>query len=436
MKRLFKNKKVVIMGLGLHGGGAGAAKFFCKQGAKVLVTDLKTKEQLKESVSKLKGLKIRYALGGHREQDFKEADLIIKNPDVPNTSPYLQIAIKNNIQIETDVSLFFKLSKVFIIGVTGSKGKSTVASLIYHLLKSKYKRVFLAGNIGVSPLELISKVKKGDKVVLELSSFELDDVKQSPQIAVITNILPDHLNRYANMVEYAESKKAIFKYQKKNDILVLNDEDPVLKSFAKEAISKVSFFSAKESLIPQSGLKLFGKHNLLNISAAILVAKLLKVSDASIKKSVKSFRGVHSRQEFIREFNGIKYFNDTTATMPDAAITAMNSFSERFPKSKLIFICGGQNKGLNFSELVSKIKEKNLELVMLPGTASDKIKEELLGYNRIYEASSMLRAVKKSRKLAQQGDIIVLSPGATSFNLFKNEFDRGEQFVKAVKNLK
>lgn len=437
MNKLFKNKKVVVMGLGLHGGGVGVAKFFLKQGAEVLVTDLKTKEQLKDSIKKLRGLKIKYVLGGHREQDFKEADLILKNPDVPDSSPYLQIARNNNIPVETDVGLFLKLSKAFVIGVTGTKGKSTTASLICHLLKPKYERIFLAGNIGVSPLELILKVKKGDKVVLELSSFELENLKQSPEVAVITNILEDHLNRYANMAEYIKAKKIIFKYQNKKNILILNNDDSVARGFAKEALSKVYFFSGKD--VPgkiAGGFKLFGKHNLSNLSAAILVAKLLKVPAKSIEKSVKTFKGVPSRQEFIREFNGVKYFNDTTATMPEAVIIAISSFYGKFPDSKIILICGGQNKGLNFSELVSAIKEKNIELVMLPGTASDKIKDGLSGYGKIYQVSSMQEAVEKAKKLSRKGDIVALSPGAASFNLFKNEFDRGEQFVKAVKKFK
>ena len=175
------------MGLGLHGGGVGVAKFFYNQGADVLVTDLKTEQQLAESLNKLKGLKIEYSLGGHKESDFLSANLIVKNPDVPNNSPYLEIAKKKNIPIETDVDLFLKLSKAVIIGVTGTKGKSTIASLIYHLIKPKFKRVFLAGNIGISPLELLPKIKQGDKVVLELSSFELEGLTQSPNIAVITS---------------------------------------------------------------------------------------------------------------------------------------------------------------------------------------------------------------------------------------------------------
>ena len=433
-----KNKKVVVMGLGLHGGGAGVAKFFCKQGASVLVTDLKTNEQLKESLAKLKGLKVEYALGGHRATDFIKADLIIKNPDVPNSSPYLAIARKNNVQVETDISLFFKLSKAFIVGVTGTKGKSTTASLIYHIIKPKYKRTFLAGNIGISPLELLPKIKKGDKIILELSSFELENLEQSPNIAVITNILPDHLNRYATMAEYIGAKKTIFKYQKKNDILILNSDDSIVKSFAKETQSRVCYFSTKEKQNTETtnNFKLFGEHNLSNLLAAVAVAKEMKIPEENIIKSVKSFKSIEGRQQPIREFKGVKYFNDTTATMPESVIAAINSFSEKFPNSKLIFICGGQNKELDYKKLASVIRKKAGGLVMLPGTASDRIKEGLSGFEKIYEVSSMPEAVKVAGELAHKGDIVVLSPGATSFNLFKNEFDRGRQFIKAVKQLK
>jgi UDP-N-acetylmuramoylalanine--D-glutamate ligase len=434
MESSFKNKKILIMGLGLHGGGVGVAKFFCKQKAKVLVTDLKTKKQLKESINKLNGLPIEYVLGKHREEDFLSADLIIKNPDVPLSSPYLKIAKQNNIEIETDVNLFFKFSKVFIIGVTGTKGKSTTVSLIYHLLKPKYKRLFLAGNIGVSPLELLPKVKKGDIVVLELSSFELDDLNQSPNIAVITNIFKDHLNRYSGMSEYIESKKRIFKFQSKKDVLILNEDDFIVRQFENQASGKVFFFSPKT--VNLNGLNLFGEHNRANVSSAIKVAKLMKVSESSIKKSLATFNGVANRQEFVKEIKKVKYYNDTTATMPDATIVAIKSFSEKFPHAKLIFIMGGQDKELDYSQLIKEIKTKVGELVLLPGTASDKIKKGLINYFNLHEVFSMKEAVKKAKKLAKPGEIVVLSPAAASFNLFKNEFDRGDQFVKFVKSIR
>jgi len=219
MKKLFKNKKIVVMGLGLIGGGVGVAKFFARQGAKLLVTDLRTREELKPSLEKLKGLPIRFVLRKHRKEDFIKADLIIKNPAVRSDSSYLKIAKSHKIPVKTDIEIFFDLCKGTIIGVTGTKGKSTTATLIYLFLKSKYPNTILAGNIGVSPLGILSKIKKEAKVVLELSSFELEDLKKSPHIAVITTLFPDHLNRYKNFKEYIKAKKPIFKYQKQNDIL-------------------------------------------------------------------------------------------------------------------------------------------------------------------------------------------------------------------------
>ncbi len=430
----FKNKRVVIMGLGLHGGGVGVAKFFAKQKAKVLIADLKTKEQLKESVEKLKGFDFEYSLGGHKKEDFENADLIVKNPDVADSSPYLEIARKNNIAVETDISLFFKYCPGYIIGITGTKGKSTTSSLIYHFLKTKYKKVFFAGNIGVSPLEFLDKIKKGDKVVLELSSFELENLNQSPQMAIITNILSDHLNRYASMSEYIEAKKNIFKNQNKKDILILNYDDEIARGFAKQAKSKVYFYSLKtKPAMNFKDFKLLGKHNQYNLLAAVSAVKLLGVSNERIRKAIKNFKGVSARQEFVKEIKGVKYFNDTTATMPDAAISAIDSFNVEFPKSRIILIAGGQDKNLDYKKFAEKVKESVCHLVLLPGTASLKIKKELVGWNKITEVFSMENAVKKAGLLAQKGDIVLLSPAAASFNIFKNEFDRGDKFINAIK---
>lgn len=416
MKKLFQDKKVTIMGLGLIGGGKGVAKFFAKQGAKVLVTDLRTREELKPSLEKLKGLPIRFVLGKHREEDFINTDLVIKNPGVRPDSFYLKIAKKHNISIKTDISIFFDLCKGIIIGVTGTKGKSTTATLIYKLLKTKYPKTILAGNIGVSPLEILPRVDKETKVVLELSSFELEDLKKSPKTAVITTLFPDHLNRYKNFKEYVEAKKPIFKYQKKNDVLVLNYDDLETRKLAKEASSKVLFFRGS------------------NISAAILVAKIFKISKKSIKKVLSDFKGIPNRQEIIATKKGVKYINDTTATTPQSVILAINTFKKRFPKSKILLIAGGQDKNLNYENLAREIRKNVNYLILLPGTASDKIKKEL-GSLRVQWAKSMRDAVKKVAAMSQKGDIVLLSPGAASFNLFKNEFDRGEQFIKETKKL-
>jgi UDP-N-acetylmuramoylalanine--D-glutamate ligase len=433
MEQIYKGKKVVIMGLGLHGGGVAAAKFFCGQGSEVLVTDLKTKDQLADSIEKLNGLPIKYVLGGHYQEDFLTADLVVKNSDVPWSSPYIEVAKKHNIEVQTDISLFFKLSGAFIIGVTGTKGKTTTSSLIYHLLKTKFENLFLAGNIGVSTFDLLNKVKAGDRVVLELSSFELEGLEVSPNIAVITNIMQDHLNRYSGMQDYIEAKKNVFKFQNSNDALFLNQDDLIVRQFCDETKSKVIFFSGKE--VNLSEMKIFGYHNKANVAAAIAVAKFLGVNESDIEKSLKTFSGPSARQEFVAEVNGIKYFNDTTATIPEAVVAAIDAFSLRFSVAKIFLICGGVYKGVDYLQMAEKIKDKSVFVILLPGNASEKIKDHLLDYKNIAEVSSMQEAVKTASELAKEGDLVVLSPAASSFNMFKNEFDRGGQFIKAVKSL-
>ena len=473
MKKLFEGKKVTIMGLGLLGGGVETAKFFVKEGAKVLVTDLKTKEQLKESLNKLEGLNIEYVLGRHREKDFINADLVINNPGVPNNSPYLKIAKKNNVSVETDIGIFFKLCRAPIIGITGTKGKSTIASLLYLFLKRKFQNVILAGNIGISPLACLNKIIQKSLVVLELSSWQLEglnQIKKSPKIALIANIYPDHLNRYKNLKDYQEAKKIIFKFQKKNDILVLNFDNPFCREFYPLAKSRVYFFSQKPPL-PQGSknrgrtglpfgwgcflrggeiffgkekkpifaladLKLTGEHNVSNILAATTIAKLLNVSAKTIQEVLKKFRGVPGRQEYLGEIRGVKYINDTTATMPEAAIYAINNLKERFPKVNLILIAGGVDKNLSYKGLAKIISKKVDFLILFPGSASNKIKRELKNLPKSFSANSMENAVKKANQLGGTGDIVLLSPAAASFNLFKNEFDRGRQFKEEVVNLK
>ncbi|MFA5878037.1 MAG: UDP-N-acetylmuramoyl-L-alanine--D-glutamate ligase [Candidatus Staskawiczbacteria bacterium] len=448
MQKLFTGKKVTIMGLGLHGGGLGAARFFCAQGAKVLITDLKTKDQLQESLKKIKGFDIEFRLGGHDVADFIKTDLVIKNPAVPAGSPYLKIARENNVEVDTDMNLFFKLCNVPIIGVTGTKGKSTVATLAYEMIKTKYRDSILAGNIGVSPLEILSKISSDSKVVLELSSFGLDDLTKSPNVAVVTNIYPDHLDRYASMEEYIESKKLIFKYQTKNDILILNYDDEQVRRFGDIAPSTTYFFSRdkkvngcycqgksiffnNEFVCNIEDLNIQGEHNVSNILCSILVAKLLDVPNKKIEKVIRSFKGVPHRQELIATKKGVKYINDTAATMPEAVIQALRTFG------RVILIAGGQNKGLDYNELVGEIKGHVKTLILLPGTASEKIKNGLSGTGlKIVEVSTMEEAVMKGSKLAVKNDVVLLSPGAASFNLFQNEFDRGEQFVKYVKKIR
>ena len=430
----FKNKKIVIFGLGNYkdGSGISAALFFAKEDAKLTITDLKTKKELSPQLKRLKKYKnIRYVLGKHRMQDFQGADYIFKNPSVPKNSPYLQIARKNKIPIINDWTVFFDRRPAnLLIGITGSKGKSTAAALIYHILKTAKKDVVLCGNIGQSPLSMLNKIKKDTIVIAELSSWllhEFEFVKKSPQIAVITNLMPDHLDKYKNIKEYYRDKENIFRFQKPGNYLILNRNDKNLRKLTKRAKSRVIWYDG----------------NLKN--AASNVTKILGIPKKIIDKTLKNFKGLPARLELIAEKNGIKYYNDTTATMPDATIYALHSLKNY--KGKIILIAGGVDKKLDYKNLANEIPKFVKALILFKGSASEKILKELeiknlsadrqdLKLEIIKGVSLMKEAVEIASRFTSKGNIILLSPGAASFNMFKNEFDRGGQFNKFVKQLK
>jgi len=457
----FKNKKITVMGLGLHGGGVGVVNFLIGQGAQVTVTDLRKEEELKESLNQLKKKKIKYVLGKHREEDFINTDLVIKNPGVPQDSKYLAIAQKNKVPVETETGLFFEFCPAPIIGITGSKGKSTTATLIFQILQKKYSKVFLTGNIGGSALEKLDKIDKKSLVVFELSSWQLNGLhkhQKSPHYAIVTNILRDHLNYYQDLGQYIEDKKEIFKWQKTKDYLILNYDDQVVRNFYQEAKAKIFFFSRKKDSLQNSQIKLwikgkeilFGKdsekvcsldkislegdHNLSNVLAAVLLAKLLNISNNLIKKTLIEFKGIQGRLQLIRTINQVKYINDTTATIPEATIAALKSF----PKDqKIILIAGGADKKLKFQKLAALIQQRVKILILLKGNATDKIKKAIGDRVKIIGPFvDMEKAVKIAQQKSQANDVVMLSPAAASFGLFRHEFERGEKFNKAVKKLK
>ncbi len=290
--------------------------------------------------------------------------------------------------------------------------------------------MLLAGNIRTSALEELPKIHKNTIIILELSSWQLEDLKPhkiSPHIAVITNIMQDHLNRYKGMREYIKAKKLIFKFQNPNDILILNHDDKIVRKFNKEAKSKIIFYSKNKKF---KNIKLPGEHNLSNISAAVAVAKLFRIPENRIQDTLKKFKGIEGRLEFIKESKGVKYYNDTTATTPEATVSALESFS----LGHIILIAGGTDKNLNFKELVRTIIQKVKLLILLPGTATKKIEKASLQL-ATHKTKSMNAAVKFASQNAKRGDMVLLSPGCASFGLFKHEFDRGEQFIKCIKEL-
>ncbi len=474
MLKDFKNLRVTIMGLGLHGGGAGAAQFFARKGAKVLVTDLKKPEQLKASLEKLKKHKnIQFAIGQHRPEDFIKTDLVIKNPAVSPNSRYLEIARRHNVPIDTDIGIFFELCPCPIIGITGTKGKSTTAVLLYYLLSQHMNahRVCLGGNVRISVLTQLEKLSKTSLCILELSSWQLEDMQQhkkSPQMSLVLNILPDHLNRYPNFQAYIDAKKHIFKYQRKKDTLILNFNDPIVSSFAEEAPGKVVFFGKglsslpkgqkgaylqrnkiyygddKEAILSLSNLQLKGEHNYYNVLAALTVAKAYNLPNTLLRKALQAFKPIEGRLELVADYAGVKFYNDTAATIPNAVIAALNALSQKSKRQNIILIAGGEDKGLDYKDLAGNILQKSKKLILLDGSASSKLFKELekqAGQKRFKQLvaekniESMDKAVSTAFSLAQKGDIILLSPGAASFNLFANEFDRGSRFQQAIQKL-
>ncbi|MFC1687845.1 UDP-N-acetylmuramoyl-L-alanine--D-glutamate ligase [Patescibacteria group bacterium] len=452
-----KGKKVLILGLGLHGGGVGVAQWLVKQGAKVTVTDLRRASQLRQSLQKLKGLEITFVLGGHRKSDILHADLIVKNPGVPLSSPFLLYAKKRGILVTSDISLFLERCKSTIVGITGTKGKTTTATLIASIFKKKWKGTVLAGNTRATPLLSLDKLKTTDPVVLELSSWQLQDMRHlkiSPHISVMTNFFPDHLDRHSSLGDYLKAKKTIFMFQKKGDYSILNYENAVTKKLASSTISRTVMFSKKpissdncvfikngviiyrknkknSKILSIKEMSLPGKHNAENILAAVAVACIAQVPLVSIKKALTSFKGLPGRMEKIAVKKGVTYINDTTATTPNAAIAALNTH-----KKAIILIAGGADKKLPLSEFIRKIGQSVSLLVLLPGKATNRMISKLRNQGvHFVLAGTMDEAVKVASQNASSGDTVLLSPGCSSFGIFIHEFDRGDKFNKAVRNL-
>lgn len=449
--------KVTIMGLGLHGGGLASTLFFVSRGADVTVTDLRDRETLEPVIERLKDYPIKYVLSEHRLEDFRNADLVIKNPAVPASSPFLKAAKR----VETDISIFLSLNKRPVIAVTGSKGKSTTVSAIYHVLKDTIPGSKLGGNITVSPLTFADECMEENSapVILELSSWQLADLKGkgvlTPKTAVITNIMPDHQNRYASMDEYVADKKLIYMDIPKDGYLVCSDDDKYGSIFAKETNSRVMYISKDplpgntegaylengtgyiringhtEPVLP-SDVALKGPHNRMNLLYAASVLYLEGISGRMIAKQLSAFNGIPHRLEKVAEVNGALWYNDSAATIPQATAAAVKSFNGR-----ILLICGGTDKELEFNgfEEAMRIPET---IYLLKGSATDRMLPIIKKTGTPFKGpfSSLKEAVEAAAEDTRPGDSVLFSPGATSFGMFLNEFDRGNQFKELIEKLK
>lgn len=455
--------KITVMGLGINGGGFAAANFLASANAKVCVTDLKSEEALADVVSKLKSKNykhpITFHLGRHREEDFTNAHIVIKNPAVLWGNKYLQLAP----HIETDLSLFLRFIKNPIIAVTGSKGKSTTASSLYHILSKLLPVCYLGGNITISPLSFIAEAQKNPTapIILELSSWQLSDIhyveEQSkikllkPQISIITNILHDHQNTYNNFSDYVKDKQMIYKNQTSQNYF-LTYKDDWGSSFSMETNANHFLFSVsdnKDSIKIESPLvceaiklsafpkNILGLHNQLNLGFAIKAATLFGCKEKSVLRALKNFKGIKHRMELVKKFKMgktvVKAINDSAATMPDALIASCKSYN-----SDIYLLAGGTDKELDFSPL-KNIPTSVKKIFLFEGSATQKflplLNEDKVANQFTTMQEAVAAALAQIKKDRPKEAILLLSPGAASFGLFINEFDRGNQFIKAVMEL-
>lgn len=434
------------MGLGLLGRGVGDAIFLAKAGADLIVTDLKTEKELEKTVRQLRKFKnVKFDLGGHRLEDFRHADLIVKGAGVPLNSPFIEEAKKNGIEVTMSTAFFARHTEADVIGVTGTRGKSTVTYLLHEIVAAHKKKVggkaVLGGNVlGVSTLAMLPKMKTGDTAVLELDSWQLQGFDDfSPKVAVFTTFMPDHMNYYAgDMAQYFSDKANIYKFQKPSDILVVSEQVlEYIDKFGPKPVAETVVANVDD--VPTSWkIKIPGEHNRLNVALAVATARAMGVPEMTIKKVVESFKSIPGRLELVKKYRGVEIYNDTNATTPDATLVALKAFGK---DKKTVLIFGGADKKLDTNKLLSVLPEYIRAAVILPGTGTDMIKdalEEIAAAKKlpIIFVKDMNEAVSVAVSQAKKGERILMSPAFASFGLFINEYDRGDKFNSAVKKLK
>lgn len=427
----FKDKKVTVMGLGLLGRGLGDARYLAECGAELIVTDLKTEEQLKESAAQLKAFSnVSFVLGEHRLEDFNNRDLILKAAGVPLDSPFIAEAKKNGIPVRMSADLLMELSELKTIGVTGTRAKSSVTHMIAHILRTAGSPVLLGGNVrGVSNLELLKEATPEHTAVLELDSWQcqgLGEANLSPHLAVFTTFYNDHQNYYKNdLGQYLLDKAQIFLHQEPDDILVAGSQcaPRLIEAFGEHIVSKM--LVADEKKLP-AGVTLMipGEHNRYNAALAYVAARELGIEESIILEALASFPGVPGRLEYLGEKGGVKIYNDNNSTTPEATLVALDALGT----ANTVLIMGGADKDLDMNKLLYRLKEVK-RIIMLAGTGTSRVLEFIEGAS-VFD--SLEAAVSEAFVSAREGDTILFSPAFASFGMFKNEYDRNDQFVALV----
>ncbi len=440
------------MGLGRFAGGVDSAVFTCRAGAKVTVTDLADGDELKPSLQKLDGLDIEYHLGGHFDADFETVDIVIVNPAVSPDSEYIKLAENAGSVITSQIEIFFQLSPSRIVAITGTNGKSTTTALTHHLLSydaaqsdADFAKVWLSGNIGGEPLlTRLDEIQADDIAVLEISSFQIEQlakIRKGPDVAVITNLTPNHLDRHGTFEAYCQAKQGLFKFQELDEVKpavsIFNAADPITaawyEKYSKDAGRICLQFSTDDiSEALAEKFKLAGRMNLSNLAAAMAVARYFKVARSRIASAAETFKPLPHRLELVAQIEGVRWYDDSISTTPVSTIAALEAFDE--PK---IIIAGGYDKGLAFDELGAAISAKAKAAVLIGQTAEAIIRtiDTQDGKITVKKASTMARAVEIAGVLAQQGDVVLLTPACASYDMFRNFQERAEVFCRLVKKL-
>ena len=446
-EKFFAGKRVTLMGLGLLGRGVGDAEFLAQCEAILTVTDRKSERELADSVERLKKYaNITFRLGGHQKEDFSPpvggCDLVIKAAGVPLDSPEIAAAHEAGVSVYMSTALFAKFASeagAIIVGVTGTRGKTTVTRLIFHALSELGKPARLGGNIrGLSTLAMLPEIQTGDIIVLELDSWQLQgfgDLKISPHVAVFINLFPDHMNYYGGSMEkYFADKANIFRFQKPGDVLVAGASIADRIRASRPPLDPV----VPDSIPREWKLKVIGEHNRENAALAAAALAALGISDKDIQSGLGSFEGVEGRLQFVREVNGVKIYNDNNATTPEATIAALRALGD--PRhANVVLIIGGDEKNLDMSKLVEEIPKWCSGVVLFKERGTDRIRDAVLALEpqvHVYERDGLEATVERAWAVAKPGETILYSPAFSSFGkYFKNEFDRNDQFVRLVQNL-
>ena len=453
-----RGKRVLVMGLGTRSGGLGVTRWLVEQGAEVTVTDLRSAEELRPSLEALRDLPVRFVLGEHRREDFERHEIVVRNPAVPRESPWLAIARAAGARIEMEMTLFFRACPAPIIGVTGTKGKTTTATLCAAILRQWRPDTVLAGNLGRSALEALPAIRPDTPVVLELSSWQLEGLDEhglSPHIAVLTTISPDHLDRYPSFEAYVDAKRAIARHQCPDDWFVVNRDDPVAWSCRSAGVARIvpfgrddgtsegafwegdrllwRFAGNETELLRRSEFPLAGQHAVYDALAAAAAALLRGAAPLHARIGLTTAQPVPHRLERVATIDGVEFVNDTAATAPAAVLAALEAFADR----PIVLIGGGAAKGVALDELARVAAARTEAVVLLDGTATPGYQAALLAAGaRVFGPyRSMEDAVRQAAALARPGGVVLLSPGCASFGLFRDEFHRGEAFRAAVGRL-